>query len=81
MRTTIDKAGRIVVPKALRDALGMHAGSELDAAAIDGALEIRPAPTSVSLEQRDGVLVAVPDRELPALTAEQVRATLEQTRR
>jgi AbrB family looped-hinge helix DNA binding protein len=81
MRTTIDKAGRIVVPKALRDALGMHAGSVLDVAAIDGALEIRPAATAVALEERDGVLVAVADRELPPLTADLVRATLEHTRR
>jgi AbrB family looped-hinge helix DNA binding protein len=81
MRTTIDKAGRIVVPKALRDALGMHAGSVLDVAAVDGALEIRAAPTPVRLEERDGVLVAVPDRPVPPLTTADVRATLEQTRR
>jgi AbrB family looped-hinge helix DNA binding protein len=81
MRTTIDKAGRIVVPKALRDMLGMRAGAELDIAAVDGALEIRAAPTPVRLEERDGVPVAVPEQSLPPLTAEQVRTTLEQTRR
>ncbi len=81
MRTKIDKAGRIVVPKALRDALGMHAGAALDIAAVDGALEIRPAPTRVRLEEHDGVLVAVPERPLPPLTVEQVRTTLEQARR
>ncbi len=81
MRTTIDKAGRIIVPKALRDALGMHAGAVLDVAAVDGALEIRAAPTPVRLEERDGVLVAVPERPVPPLTTDEVRATLEQTRR
>ena len=65
MRTTIDANGRVVSPKAMRDA----------------RVELAPAPTPVHLERRDGVLVAVPERELPPLTVEQVRATLEQTRR
>jgi AbrB family looped-hinge helix DNA binding protein len=30
MRTTIDSAGRIVVPKPLRDELGFSAGQELE---------------------------------------------------
>jgi AbrB family looped-hinge helix DNA binding protein len=81
MRITIDKAGRIVVPKTLRDVLGMRAGAQLDIEAVDGALEIRAAPTPVHLEERDGVPVAVPEQSLPPLTAEQVRTTLEQTRR
>ena len=81
MRTTIDGAGRIVVPKALRDALGLEAGQQLDARVTDGRLEIEPAPTPMRLERRDGVLVAVPSGDLPPLTAEEVRDTLEQTRR
>ena len=35
----------------------------------------------VSLEERDGVLVAVPQERLPPLTDELVRDTLERTRR
>jgi AbrB family looped-hinge helix DNA binding protein len=81
MRTTIDKAGRIVVPKALRDLLGLRPGAELDIAAVDCGLEIRPAPTAVRLEERDGVFVAVPERPLPPLSVAEVRASLEQTRR
>lgn len=30
MRTTIDKAGRVVIPAALRDRAGLTAGSELE---------------------------------------------------
>lgn len=81
MRTTIDAAGRLVVPKALRDALGLVAGLPLDIAARDGRLEIDVAPTAVKLEQGRHGVVAVPDVPLPVLTVDQVRAVLEQTRR
>ncbi|RDI73450.1 transcriptional regulator, AbrB family [Gaiella occulta] len=82
MRTTIDKAGRIVVPKALRDELGLQAGQELEISAVDGRLEIETPPTHMWLERgADGHLVAATDREMPVLTAERVREVLEQVRR
>jgi AbrB family looped-hinge helix DNA binding protein len=82
MRTTIDGAGRIVVPKALRDELGLTGGQELEIATVDGVLEVSVPPTPVRLVRRDGVLVAEPaEGELPPLTAEQVRETLERVRR
>lgn len=81
MRTTIDAAGRVVVPKPLRDAIGLRAGQELEISAADGRLELEVAPTPMHLERRGGRLVAVPEHELPALTTEQVRETLEQIRR
>jgi AbrB family looped-hinge helix DNA binding protein len=81
MRTTIDGAGRVVIPKALRDALGLSAGRELELTLRDGRLEIEPAPTQVRLERRGSGLVAVPEEPLPPLTAEQVRDTVERTRR
>jgi len=40
MRITIDGAGRIVVPKALRDPLGLNAGQALEIGVRDGRLEI-----------------------------------------
>jgi AbrB family looped-hinge helix DNA binding protein len=81
MRTTIDSAGRVVIPKALRDALGLMAGQPLELAERDGRLEIVPAPTPMRLvDDGDGV-VAVADADMPVLTADIVRDTLEQTRR
>ena len=64
MRTTIDKAGRIIV-KSMRDALGLTGGNEAEIALVDGRIEIEPVPTPVRLERRDGLLVAVADREMP----------------
>ena len=81
MRTTIDKAGRIVVPKAMRDELGLNGGTEVEIMLADGRIEIAPIPTPVRLVRRHGRLVAVPDREMPPLTAEMVRETLEKIRR
>jgi AbrB family looped-hinge helix DNA binding protein len=81
MKSTIDGAGRIVVPKALREALGLKPGQPLEIRAGDGRLEIEIAPTPMELKKRGKGVVAVPKRELPALTAEQVRETLERIRR
>ena len=81
MLTTIDAAGRIVVPKRLREELGFKPGQALELSAADGRLEVEHPTTPIRLERRDGQLVAVADREMPTLTAEMVRDTLEQIRR
>jgi AbrB family looped-hinge helix DNA binding protein len=81
MVTTIDTAGRIVVPKRLREELHFQAGQELELRAVDGRLEIEHPKTAIHLEKRGGRLTAVADREMPTLTAEVVRDTLEQIRR
>ena len=81
MRTTIDRAGRIVVPKPLREKMGLKGGEELEISVRDGRIEIEVPPIELRLEERDGVYVAVADRELPVLTAEAVRDVLEQVRR
>jgi AbrB family looped-hinge helix DNA binding protein len=81
MKTTIDTAGRIVVPKPLRMALDLKPGQAVEIRAIDGRLEIEVAPTKMKLEKRGKGVVAVPDKALPALSAELVRETLERIRR
>ena len=81
MRVALDAAGRLVVPKPLRQALGLKPGQALEIRAGDGRLEIEIAPTLMRLKRRGKGVVAVPDAGLPALTAEQVRDTLERVRR
>lgn len=81
MRTTIDAAGRIVVPKAIREELALYGGQEIELTAVDGRIEIEVPATPMHLEERDGHLVAVPDRPLPPLTTVLVRETLERIRR
>ena len=81
MTTAIDSAGRIVVPKPLRDALGLVPGQLLEISAGDGRIEIVVAATPMSLKKRGKGVVAVADVALPPLTAAQVRDALEKTRR
>ena len=81
MKTSIDSAGRIVVPKALREALHLKPGQALEIRAADGRLEVEIASTPMTLRRRGKDVVAVPEIELPTLTAEQVRETLERVRR
>ena len=79
MRVTIDAAGRLVVPKALRDELGFAAGTELELAAVNGALEVR-VPSRVRIEDGPHGLHFVAD-DADTLTTEQVRELIERGRR
>jgi len=81
MRITIDAAGRIVIPKPLRERLGLSAGEALELREREGRLEIEPLPTPMSLVPRRGGVVAVPRKPLPPLSDDLVRATLERSRR
>jgi AbrB family looped-hinge helix DNA binding protein len=80
MRTTIDAAGRIVVPKALRDELGFTAGTELDVEAVDGRLEVR-VPSRVRIEDGPYGPRLVAEGDEPRLTVEQVRGLVDRARR
>lgn len=56
---TIDAAGRIVVPKSLRDELRLQAGQRLAMRVHNGALEIEPIAEPVTIRKRGRLHVAV----------------------
>lgn len=65
MRTTIDAAGRLVIPKRIRDRLGLRGKHQVEITESDGRIEIEPASAAVELVREGPVLVAQPVRPLP----------------
>lgn len=54
---TIDKAGRVVIPKNLRDDLGLKPGDSLEGSAVDHELTLRPVREATPLVREMGVWV------------------------
>ena len=57
MKTTIDKAGRLVVPKRLRDQFHLLPGTEIEITADRDGIRIRPRDSEPSLIREHGFLV------------------------
>jgi len=72
MSVAIDAAGRLVIPKAVRDAAGILPGTPLAIRFRDGRIEIEPAPLEVAVRKVGGVAVATPVSDVPTLSAQQV---------
>lgn len=76
MKTSIDQAGRLVIPKEIRREARIEPGTPLDVRWKDGRIEIEPVHAEVRLERRGKLLVAVPVGKMPRLT----HAVVERTR-
>jgi len=82
MITTMDRAGRVVVPKAIRDALGLPEGGHVEIDVDEhGRAVLVAAPVAKHVEMRGGLPVVVAAEPLPPLTPDVVRATLDSIRR
>lgn len=57
MRTTIDKAGRTVIPKSIRDELNLYPGAELEVESKSGEVRLRVAGAKSTLIRKRGVLI------------------------
>lgn len=60
MRTTIDKAGRVVIPAALRERVGLTAGADVEIVEEDGSLRLARVATGPKLVKIGRRLVARP---------------------
>lgn len=80
MKSTIDAAGRLVVPKPIREQAGLRPGEPLEVTYRDGRIEIEPAPREVHIEERDGFRVAEPVGPYEPLREGTVKRTRRQSR-
>ena len=77
----MDRTGRLVVPKKLRDRAGLRPGQPLDVRYVDGRIEIEPVAAAVRVEDEGGVLVARTEAGADVqVTMDRVEATREALR-
>jgi len=81
MRTTIDAAGRVVIPKAMRERLGLRGSEKIEIDEVDGRIEIsRPPRTGGLVRGSHGLLVFESDSESEPIESRDVRTAIEQSR-
>lgn len=78
--TTMDAAGRLVIPKPVRERAELKPGMALLVDVVDGRIEIVPEPRNVRIERRGRLKVAVPATPSEPLHMVTVRKTLEAIR-
>jgi AbrB family looped-hinge helix DNA binding protein len=57
MTLKIDKAGRVILPKPLRDRLGLREGSELELEETPEGVVLKPAERRPSMVRKQGIWV------------------------
>jgi bifunctional DNA-binding transcriptional regulator/antitoxin component of YhaV-PrlF toxin-antitoxin module len=75
MTTTMDSAGRLVIPGPVRREAALEPGVPLDVRWRDGVIEIEPRPLTVTLRRRGRLLVATPTSKVRSLRGDTVERT------
>ncbi|HYO86405.1 MAG TPA: AbrB/MazE/SpoVT family DNA-binding domain-containing protein [Dermatophilaceae bacterium] len=79
MEATIDSVGRVLLPKRLRDALGLAPGTKVDISPYGGGVQITPGGRTARLEREaSGCLVA---RRTTVVTDDMMLALIDAGRR
>ena len=80
MRTTIDKAGRVVIPASIRERAGLSPGAELDVTLEDCAVRIERVASGPRLVKVGRRLVARPTAPSDSRPTLDVAALIEEER-
>jgi AbrB family looped-hinge helix DNA binding protein len=75
---TVDKAGRVVLPKPVREELCLSAGDSLELESSDDYIMLRPVRGTASMRKKDGIWVF---RTGQPISAASVNETIAQVRR
>ena len=81
MTITMDAAGRLVIPSAVRREAALEPGVPLEVRWRDGVIEIEPRPLPVRLVRKGRLLVAAPTTAVPPLATSEVERTRRSVRR
>jgi len=79
-RLTIDKAGRVVIPKTLREELRLEPGDSLDVESAGERITLRPVRETGSLSKEHGVWVFHSGQPLPASATDEMLEQIRQER-
>lgn len=77
MQTTIDSAGRLVIPKEIRREAALVAGTPLDVRCVGGTIVIAPLTLAVRFEAHDGLIVATAPAGTSPMAADAVAGVLD----
>lgn len=81
MTLTIDKAGRVVIPKALRDRLHLQPGDELTVEGNDEEISMKPARSNgVRMIRKGGIWVRCGGERIPAELTDRILEELREER-
>ena len=76
----MDAAGRMVIPKALREHLGLRGSAAVEIELVGDHLEIRPRNVAARLTVKDGKRVFTTNADVAPLTDDEVRRLMDQAR-
>jgi AbrB family looped-hinge helix DNA binding protein len=69
---TLDKAGRVVLPKPVRDEMQLRAGDSLELESSEDRIVLRPRRGGVGLHQKQGIWVFGVGEPIPAGATDEV---------
>jgi AbrB family looped-hinge helix DNA binding protein len=80
MRTTIDKAGRVVIPASVRQRAGLAPGTELEISVDDAGVRLQPVAPGPKLVRVGRRLVARPSAHADTRAPIDIAALIEEER-
>ncbi len=80
VKVAVDDVGRLLLPKAVREAAGLRPGVPFEVTASQGHLEMKRAESEVRLVRQGRLTVAVAEDDLPPVTEREILELREELR-